>query len=449
MERLDILNRETFVEQLVQLTERIAESEKSVSFAVDGKWGCGKSFVLDMFNERLEQIQSEETSVEKYLIIRYNCWKYDYYEEPLIAIVSTILDTITQKTTLLKDEQKEKIKGVLKAIGATFLSVINNALKNATGIDLKDAYSVVEKGIDTGETAYEKMHEYDIYFGFKKALDRLQDVINEISGQYHLVFLIDELDRCLPEYAIKVLERLHHLTENTKRVISVITIDKAQLQESIKYVLGTENAEGYLKKFIQFTVPLDIGQASEQITKKYPEYMGLFDKSILSVEDSIEEFMQAVFKDIEIREQEQIIHKAMFVHKLLYKEIKDYSFMCVEVLMTVIYSCYDGEPHFTRWFDELNKYGKKKNNTPSFSMFFEKKFGDLSYGEKGEKFYDPLWGFTFRVNTLYSSIAYIWYEMFFKNPYRYISILDPKTNKRLTNNVEELKKFLDLIKIIK
>ena len=28
-----------------------------------------------------------------------------------------------------------------------------------------------------------------------------------------VVIIVDELDRCIPEYAIKVLERLHHLTE--------------------------------------------------------------------------------------------------------------------------------------------------------------------------------------------------------------------------------------------
>ena len=79
MDKLDILNRDEFVEQLVQLTENIAKNKKSVTFAIDGDWGCGKSFVLDVYENKLEQIQSEETASNKYLVIRYNCWKSNYY----------------------------------------------------------------------------------------------------------------------------------------------------------------------------------------------------------------------------------------------------------------------------------------------------------------------------------------------------------------------------------
>mgnify|MGYP003533024634 FL=1 len=45
--------------------------------------------------------------------------------------------------------------------------------------------------------------------------------------------MVDELDRCLPEYSIKVLERLHHLTENTDNVITVLSMDKSQLEKSV------------------------------------------------------------------------------------------------------------------------------------------------------------------------------------------------------------------------
>ena len=92
MGELDILNREIFVNDLVTLIENISGNRKSVSFAINGAWGCGKSFVLNMLEERLSQYQLAETASDKYFIIRYNCWKYDYYEEPLIAIVAAMID---------------------------------------------------------------------------------------------------------------------------------------------------------------------------------------------------------------------------------------------------------------------------------------------------------------------------------------------------------------------
>ena len=70
MDKLDILNRDEFVEQLVRLIENISDNKTSTCFAINGAWGCGKSFVLDMFEEELKPYS------EKYFVVRYNCWKY-------------------------------------------------------------------------------------------------------------------------------------------------------------------------------------------------------------------------------------------------------------------------------------------------------------------------------------------------------------------------------------
>ena len=66
MDKVDILDREPFVEQLFELVKNISERKAKASFAIDGTWGCGKSFVLDMLEERLEPMQSEETADDKY-----------------------------------------------------------------------------------------------------------------------------------------------------------------------------------------------------------------------------------------------------------------------------------------------------------------------------------------------------------------------------------------------
>lgn len=45
MKKLDVLNREEFVDKLVTLTENLAENRSSISFAINGAWGSGKSYV--------------------------------------------------------------------------------------------------------------------------------------------------------------------------------------------------------------------------------------------------------------------------------------------------------------------------------------------------------------------------------------------------------------------
>ena len=114
MEKIDILSRAEFVNRLVTLTENVSNAKTNASFAINGAWGSGKSFVLDMYEEILNQIQFEQTATDKYFVIRYNCWKYDYYEEPLVAIVAAIIDIINEKTKIWNDETKKvRFLGVL------------------------------------------------------------------------------------------------------------------------------------------------------------------------------------------------------------------------------------------------------------------------------------------------------------------------------------------------
>lgn len=56
------------MDDLLRVMENISDNKASTCFALNGAWGSGKSFVLDMFEEKLGQIQSEETSTDKYFI---------------------------------------------------------------------------------------------------------------------------------------------------------------------------------------------------------------------------------------------------------------------------------------------------------------------------------------------------------------------------------------------
>lgn len=342
MEKLDILNRTDFVNQLMRLIDNISNNKTSTCFAINGSWGCGKSFVLDMFEDKLNSIQSEETHTDKYFVVRYNCWKFDYYEEPLIAIVSTFISEIERKTKLFPDsEKKQEILGILKAVGIALLSVANTIVKDKTGFDPQATFETIQNGEKDGITAFEKAHAYDVYLGFNKVIARLSKLLQDLALNYTVVILVDELDRCLPEYAIKVLERLHHLTEGTSNTITAIALDKSQLMFSIKQIFGFDSPEKYLEKFINFEIELDSGNVSEQIVEKYHEYISLFDKEKFVFNEPVDECIKAIFNGIDVRTQERLIKKATLTHKLLFSDKKDYSFMCMELLLTVMIYVYD------------------------------------------------------------------------------------------------------------
>lgn len=454
MDKIDILNREEFVGQLVNLVKNISMNKSSTCFALNGDWGCGKSFVLDMFQQELEQIQSEETSDSRFFVIRYNCWKYDYYEEPLVAIISAMISMIKEKTSIFQDsEEKRKILGMLQAIGSTLFSIGSDAVKEKTGFDLKQIFKTLKTGAQKGAEAYEKEHSYDVYFNFQKAIKDLTVLLQEITEKYTVIFLVDELDRCMPNYAIKVLERLHHLTEENSNIITTIAIDKKQLMSSVKQIFGFENPAKYLEKFIHFEIELDYGEVSEKITEKYKDYVALFNKDIFPFDEPVEECLSAIFKDIDVRTQERLVKKAMIAHKLLYTEKKDYSFMCMELLLVVMICVYEDDSCFADNVLSGNSFGNifvthRQKRQPVFADFFKNKFENIKFERVFVYPGEPSSYVLPEDVNLYGIIIYTWYWMHKKKTSFIIQCRQHSVYDPIKKNYEELKKYAETIKMI-
>ncbi len=453
MRKLDVLNREKFVDNILRVMENISENRASTCFALNGIWGSGKSFVLDMFEEKLSDVQSEETCTDKYFIIRYNSWQYDYYEEPLVAIVATMMSAIEEKTQLFSDsKEKQEMLGMLKAAGVALLSLGNTYVKEKTGIDFQKAYETVSKAEKSGAEAYAKNHEYDVYFGFNKVMSKLTTLLRSIASTYVVVIIVDELDRCLPEYAIKVMERLHHLTENSENTVTILAIDKIQLASSIKQIFGFDNSEKYLEKFIDFEIKLDKGENSKKIIEKYKSYVDLFDKEIFLFEESVEECLQNIFKDMDIRTQEHIVKKVMLTHKLLYSDKKDYSFMCMELILAVMIFVYDDGMGFLKQTIDVrnfeNIFTSSRGKKPAFSDFFKGKFERISFNSS-PNFSNKLNYILPNKASLYGAIIFTWYWIHEENKNIVIQHTKGDSYEVISRNYEELKKFAETINMMR
>ena len=96
---LDILNRAPVIERIIDILHGLRENQQHLAFSLNGKWGSGKTFVLKLLAERIkEENMKLATNERQFCFIRYDCWKYDYYSEPLIALVSAMHDAIINET---------------------------------------------------------------------------------------------------------------------------------------------------------------------------------------------------------------------------------------------------------------------------------------------------------------------------------------------------------------
>ena len=338
---IDLLSRDDFVDNMIFVSEMLSINKKNACYAVNGSWGIGKSFVLKLYEKKLVEIPlSPERTVSKYLLFHYDCWKYDYYDEPLVAIVALLLDSIDKQLNLFDETKRNELKAILKVIGIRVSRKINEKIEEKTGIDPKGIYDIYTD--ITSETAkmVAENHEFDAFFDFNKVLRRLRDTVESLAKDQTIVFIVDELDRCLPEYTIKVLERIHHVFNGLPNVQVIISIDKSQIDHTIKQIYGSNtNVKKYLAKFIAFELNLPIGSLNEQAEIFFEEYYGKFSNIMNCVSDEeLSEFKHMILDGIDIRSRIAIIEKCNLLHEIIKRESRqtDSIVLCIELFCTIL-----------------------------------------------------------------------------------------------------------------
>ncbi len=238
-----ILKREQYAEILTSI---IDNSDSGFVLAINNKWGSGKSTFVKMWEKHLEK--------EGFKTVFFNAWENDHEKEPLVAILAVL------KKLLQKDEVQfdDLIKKGAKLFTSS-LPILGKALiKKYVGSDL--GAEMGEKILESAEQLFHS--EVDEYYkkqehltSFKEALSTF---IQESNNGKPLIFFIDELDRCRPDFAVEILEKIKHFFA-IKEIIFVLSIDKVQLGYGIQGYYGSNmiDANAYLKRFIdiEYSIP--------------------------------------------------------------------------------------------------------------------------------------------------------------------------------------------------
>lgn len=311
----DVLKRQQYVEMVRQVIENKIDNKAGYSLAVDGQWGSGKTYVLQMLEEQLET---------RALVFHYNAWERDYYDEPLMALVSVFLEQMKENRILPeKDDQKEFTDNLIEIIGL---------MGDLTGLRQIKGAAKILKFVKKHERQFLSPKEIDTCLPLTAAVGKLHSALADLSEKRPVVLIVDELDRCLPEYAVKVLERLHHIVGETQ-IILITAVDASRLAHSIYNVFyGTSAKEEkeevvrsffdkYMTKFVDIHIPLPVGKPDADaenllmgLEKGYEEWLfcsyTVFDKSFLL--DCVSQIME----EIPRRDQEKIFKQVKLCHEL-------------------------------------------------------------------------------------------------------------------------------------
>lgn len=259
---IDLLN----VEHLVAAVEATVGAEHllPVTVGVFGDWGSGKSTVMNLAREALDD--DENT-----LCVHFNGWLFEGYEDAKAAILGTILDRLSEKKGL-GDDARELIGKLIKRVKWFRLAgMAGSVALVAQGLPAEAAMATAS--LQTGSDLMK-----DVLKEAPEGEDEIRRTIRDFEKDFRellkktgirsVVVFIDDLDRCLPTTIMATLEAIR-LFVFVPGMAFVIAADERLVRRAVRQhfpgVVGadTEVASNYpssdvgreyLEKLIQVPV---------------------------------------------------------------------------------------------------------------------------------------------------------------------------------------------------
>ena len=235
------VSRETELEVLMEIIKNKEDyqenSRNGLVILLNGAWGSGKSTFLKEVEEKINSNEDFD------LFINYDAYEYDFYDTPYIPFFSSIEEKLQ-----LGKELEKLMKVTAKDIGKLSLAIAYELVKKR----VEDKYNIDVDNIRDNVMGMSNTNYLEDFKEFQKCKMEIQKKLREYCKNKTQVFIVDELDRCKPNFAIDTLEIIKHFFD-VENCVFIIAVDKLQLQESAKTIFGQEmDSEKYFSKFYDY-----------------------------------------------------------------------------------------------------------------------------------------------------------------------------------------------------
>ena len=280
----DLLNRKEeamllsqYIESIVDYTH-IREDAQAFTIAVDAGYGEGKTWFLKRLAKQLEL---------NHPVAFVDAWHDDLADEPLTALAATLkkailplakkhpeiqskFDTVIKKAgsvakiagkglikrglgLLITKEAVDAAEQVFDGASEAVLEAINDGVKDG-GQEFVDNVADAIERVPPDKLMEQRIADFEAGQGaiedLKASLTALVKALDRNDTHPPIVIIIDELDRCRPTYAIKLLEEVKHLFD-VPGLVFVFGLHSGQLAHSVNAAYGAGfDGRAYIARFI-------------------------------------------------------------------------------------------------------------------------------------------------------------------------------------------------------
>lgn len=237
----DLLQRRKPGDALSKLMESF---EKPRVVALNGNWGTGKTWFLERWAKH-HQTKFADTTV-----VYFDAFEHDYISEPLPALVSALgkeipgenMERIKEAAFKFAKPLAQKALSIAAPGTSEIVAMVGEFIKSLT--DEKEYWANEKERLE----------------GMDKFRSALETMTSPENGK-RVIFIVDELDRCRPDYALEVLEVIKHFF-SVDNVHFILGVNLKALEDMVSARYGAGGyATEYLEKFIhiKLALPEEVG----------------------------------------------------------------------------------------------------------------------------------------------------------------------------------------------
>ncbi len=262
----DVLNFGPYAGALVDLACDVPITDLPFCIGLFGEWGSGKTSLMRLTRDKLHDRHIKT--------IWFNPWKYDRKEALWSALITELVFTMEADApnAVRFYKANERVYHMLEAFVRGGLSAAS------TPVGLKP---LTDELFKTGRDSFQQSNAKEMWTFVRQFEDAFNQLVRAYLGRRsdRLVVFIDDLDRCLPENAITVLESIKLFLDKSPCVF-VVGADQAVIQYGLEKSYGATYAtRDYLEKIIQVPIrmPRVVSQAVNSLWDEVKELPGYHD----------------------------------------------------------------------------------------------------------------------------------------------------------------------------
>ncbi|MCU0865360.1 MAG: P-loop NTPase fold protein [Planctomycetes bacterium] len=221
------------------LADAAREAVQPLTIGIFGEWGTGKSSLMRMVRNGLRKHREIVT-------VECNAWQFQHEEQPLFPLIAAVVRHF--------DDYRS---GQTQALDAMLHHLESAAARGGKPVG-EEQWPITQVGAAPADMP-DRLDALLARSQYSRAFRLLAEI--EVPRGWKFVVFVDDLDRCSPQRAVRLLESIK-LVLDQPGFVFVIGVSRAVLEEHLTHLyreeMGVKNFNGasYLEKLVQLPFPI-------------------------------------------------------------------------------------------------------------------------------------------------------------------------------------------------